>query len=369
MPKHILHIIKGGPIPDGIEALFLRYLRYLGEDEHLPEALVLAPTGRIIRRLEEAGIPTYCIGGQVQTNGIASLLQRIARGHYALIHSWGHAANMAGAPLSVLSKTRAIWSLHDIGSSATSVRAVELLNTVLSHLVPSEIICVARATERVYSRRLYAREKFRYIPNGVDCRQFKRDAESGAEFRRQNRIPGEAPLIGMVARYLPEKGVDVFVEASSLLRSMRPDAHFVLCGWKLDQSNEALCKDLRKRGLWECFHLLGELVEVAPLINATDIIACCSFKESFGLSVAEAMACARPVVVPDVGDLRRIVGTDAEIASVGDPQAYAESFLRLLRLPPEELEDIGRELSSRIRTRYCLDRMVGQYDALHRDVL
>lgn len=368
MPKHILHIIKGGPIPDGIEALFLRYLRYLSADEHKPEALVLAPSKRIIRLLERAGVPTYCAGGGGRTRGMASLIKRIMRGRYALIHSWGHASNMIGSPLSVLGKTRAVWSLHDIGSSAKSVRAVEFLNTPLSHLIPSKIICVARATERVYSRRKYASEKFRFIPNGVDCREFRRDPELGANFRRQHRIPEGAPVVGMVARYLPEKGVDVFVEASSLLHSVRPDAHFVVCGWKLDPANKALCKDLRERGLWECFHLLGELESVAPLINAADLIACCSFKESFGLSIAEAMACGRPVVAPDVGDLRRIVGDASVITPVGDPQAYAERFQRLLNLPPEKLEELGAEMSIRVRPRYCLERMAAQYNALYREV-
>lgn len=367
--ENILHIIKGGMIPDGIQVLFSRHLRYLSGSELRPEVLLLAPAGRILRQVSKSGIPVFYPGARYPARGLSSLLRRVRERRYSLLHCWGHAANLVSAPLQVLGKVKAIWSIHDIGASAPSVHSVEVANGWLSHTVPSRIICVAQATMALYSQRGYEHGIMRFIPNGVDCQEFKRDPEAGARMRRQLRIPAKAPVVGLIARDQVDKGVDIFIEASTLLHSRRPDVHFLLCGWNLDNANKALLRELQRRRLGGVFRLLGDREEISPVINAADVMACCSRKESFGLSVIEAMACSKPVVVSDSGDLRAISGPDALVVPVGDARAFAEGFSRLLDLSPEALAELGSRGSARVQSRYSLKRMVDQYHAIYREVL
>ena len=86
-------------------------------------------------------------------------------------------------------------------------------------------------------------------------------------------------------------------------------------------------------GLADAVRYVGVVDEVAPLLEAADVLLLPSETESFGLVALEAMASGVPVVASDVGGLPEVVehGVTGFLAPVGDVEAMAGFCLELLK--------------------------------------
>ena len=80
------------------------------------------------------------------------------------------------------------------------------------------------------------------IPNGFDLEVFKPNPAARRSVRKRLEIPDEAPLVGLLARFHPQKDHRNFVEAAGLLSRMQPDVHFLLCGDGVTPDNTDSCK-------------------------------------------------------------------------------------------------------------------------------
>lgn len=72
--------------------------------------------------------------------------------------------------------------------------------------------------------------------------------------------------------------------------------------------------------------------ELPTFYSSIDVYACSSLSEGFGLSVAEAEACGKPVVCFDAGSLPEVVkdGKTGIIVEEKTPEAFAEAVVELL---------------------------------------
>jgi glycosyltransferase involved in cell wall biosynthesis len=98
-----------------------------------------------------------------------------------------------------------------------------------------------------------------------------------------------------------------------------------------------------------------------------DIFVALSNYESFGVSVLEAGACERPVVVSNAGGLPEIVvdRSTGFIVPRKDSLAAADA-IECLVLDPERRSMMGRQARRRIAAMYALDRAVDKMlDAYH----
>jgi glycosyltransferase involved in cell wall biosynthesis len=170
-------------------------------------------------------------------------------------------------------------------------------------------------------------------PQAVEPDVFGRaiDDDEIAAFRAQHELP-PAPLVAYVGRLVPEKGVDVLLDAWELLV---PDATLVVIG---DGPLRDRCR--RTVGV----RLLGPLDrrELPPAYAASEFVVLASvatrrFREPWGLVCNEAMLQARPVLATTAvgavaGGLVRDGGTGA-VVPAGDPVALGDAIERLLGDP------------------------------------
>jgi glycosyltransferase involved in cell wall biosynthesis len=99
--------------------------------------------------------------------------------------------------------------------------------------------------------------------------------------------------------------------------------------------------------------------------NALDVLVSSSIGEGFPNVVAEAMACEKPCVVTTVGDSAILVAETGICVSPGNPEALAESLLRMLALPTAERLRLGQKARQRIAENFSLQKMVNEYTALY----
>lgn len=133
------------------------------------------------------------------------------------------------------------------------------------------------------------------LPNGVDGPDTA-PAAAGA-IRRRLGIPEAAPIVAFLGRIHPIKRLDLLAAAFERVRATRPDAHLVVAG--PDEEGERKRLEPRFAAAGTHAHWTGEVggADKWELLADSDCLVLCSDSESFGTSVAEAMAAGLPVVV------------------------------------------------------------------------
>lgn len=161
------------------------------------------------------------------------------------------------------------------------------------------------------------------IPFGVDTGVFKPLAGAA----QKDLTIGTIKSLEKVYR------IDLLIEAFSMVKPDFPGMKLLIVGEGTERRNlEELVKRL---GLEKEVTFKGAVPhsEVPALHNALDIFVNVSDNESFGVSVLEAMACAKPVIVTDTGGLAEIVPDNSVgfKVPVNNVNALAEKLRLLLR--------------------------------------
>ncbi len=140
------------------------------------------------------------------------------------------------------------------------------------------------------------RDKVFAIPHGVDCQRFRFDSDGRARRRAQWGIEGaSSPLVvGTAGRLSREKGIDLLIEAASLVRQQGVPLLVVIAG----QGNErdSLARLAADRGMSDAVRFVSFIDDMPAFYSALDLFVLPSRTESFGLALAEAMACGRAVI-------------------------------------------------------------------------
>lgn len=145
--------------------------------------------------------------------------------------------------------------------------------------------------------------KMAVIHNGVDGEVFfpaNPGDDHGGSF-----VDDRPPVIGCVAFLTRRKGINYLIAAFRQVVDRHPLACLQLVGD--GEERPALQKQIAALGLEERVTLLGNQTGVPRLMNGFDIFVLPSVWEPFGLVIAEAMACGKPVVATNVGGIPEIV--------------------------------------------------------------
>jgi glycosyltransferase involved in cell wall biosynthesis len=175
-------------------------------------------------------------------------------------------------------------------------------------------------------------DKLDVIPNGVDASKFRKDFDK-AEFRQWFAKPNEK-LIFFVGRMVPEKGVQVLIQAMPEILEAYGDAKLIVVG---GGNKNHLIELAERLQLGNKIFFTGYIDDdtLLKLYNVIDVAVFPSLYEPFGIVALEAMGAGVPVVVSDVGGLREVVdhGVNGLTAFADNPDALAWAILRLLKNP------------------------------------
>jgi alpha-1,6-mannosyltransferase len=201
-----------------------------------------------------------------------------------------------------------------------------------------------------------------HVPFGIDRRIFRPEARS--ELLRAELLhgapAGSALLVG-VGRFALEKRWDVVLDAFARFTSRRPAA-LVLYG---DGPDRPKLERMAPPGVRFMGFEKDRSRLAAALASADALVHGCPY-ETFGLGVAEAVACGLPVVVPDAGGAQESVDprSGAIYASL-DSEACAAALGRLLVRDAAELQSAARDAALGVPTpEEHIARVVAVYDAM-----
>jgi glycosyltransferase involved in cell wall biosynthesis len=357
----------------GAETMLAKLLERLDRGRFEPHVISLTGKGELGSRIEALRIPVQALcmrPGFPNPLKLLRLVRQLRELRPDLVHTWMYHADLLGGICARLAGVRSIgWRIShsnlDPGlNKRTTLWTVALCARVSSWL-PRRILSCSEKARRVHIAAGYTAQKIEVIPNGFDLARFQPDPRSREAVRAELGIDLEAPLVGIVGRFHPQKNIEGFVQAATIVARSRPDAHFLLVGSGLDADNAVLRTAIGDTAVAERFHLLGRRDDIPRLMAALDVFALSSNGEAFPNVVGEAMACGLPCAVTEAGDAPEIVGDTGGIVAVGDMAALAREVLVLLGLPAVERQVHGMKARERVQARYDIDRVVAQYESFY----
>jgi glycosyltransferase involved in cell wall biosynthesis len=204
------------------------------------------------------------------------------------------------------------------------------------------------------------------ITNGFDTDVFRPDPEARLGVRRELGLRPDTPLIGLAARFDPQKDHRNFLDAAALVKGADERVQFLMCGNGIDGRNAALTTTIESLGLRGRCHLLGPRRDM-PRIFASLDLACSSsaFGEALPMTLCEAMACGVPCVTTDIGDSARVVDATGRVVPPRDPRALALACRELLDLAPQARAQLGLAARRHIQRHYDLTTVARCYEDLY----
>lgn len=314
---------------------------------HLPDT---ARTVRRLRRLAERA-------------GARAVLSSKTRGHLF----GGPAALAAGVP--------ALWWVHETPPHGWLYRRRESwrryhVEEPARRIPAARVVCGNRAGAAAQRRRTPRRPVVSIRP-GVPVAEVAARRGEGSALRARLGL-GATPLAGIVGRFDPVKGHDLFLEAAALVARARPDVRFPVVGGELlavEAGNGArLAGRARDLGLERALLLAGHQRDAIPWIDALDVVVIASRSEAGPLVLGEAMALGKAVVATRVPGAEDVLehGRSGLLVPPGDPAAMAAAILDLLARPSRAAA-LGRAAREDAHE-FCDRRMAERFAAVLAEV-
>jgi glycosyltransferase involved in cell wall biosynthesis len=184
--------------------------------------------------------------------------------------------------------------------------------------------------------------------------------------REAMAVPVGSPVVGLVGRLAPQKGVDVFLRAAAIAKQRRPGLTFVVVGvGPLEGELRALASSIGMNGDLRWMNNGMKGVVASP--NFT-VGVLSSRWEGLPLVLLEYMASGRPIVTTRIeGCLDAVSPAEAEIVEPENPEAMADAIVRLVS-DPELARQRAAAAQARFESSFSLEVMVGHLRALYREV-
>lgn len=194
------------------------------------------------------------------------------------------------------------------------------------------------------------------LKNAVTIPNFTSLSLSEADNKIQNTSIGseQAPpqktshQIIMLARLMPQKRIDLMIQAWALLAKDFPEWHVKVLGEGMERAS--LEKQIEEAGLKDSFLLPGGVSDVREELSKSDILCLTSEYEGFGIVLIEAMTLGVPVVAMEYVGVHDIIENrkDGLIVPFGDVEGYA-SCLRALMTNPSRREELAKNALCSVR--------------------
>jgi len=170
------------------------------------------------------------------------------------------------------------------------------------------------------------------IHGGVDNRRFSPGGRYGLS-RKDVGIPADAFVYGILARYSPDKGHDVFFRAAGEVAKRNPAVWFLAAGWKAQLTEEDMRSMASDAGISERCVFAGRHPDTRDLIGLIDAGVIASVRSETICRIAmEYMSMGVPVIGTDTNVIPEVVrhGETGFIVPAGDYKAMASAMEELV---------------------------------------
>ncbi|WP_281167282.1 glycosyltransferase family 4 protein [Anaeromusa acidaminophila] len=230
-------------------------------------------------------------------------------------------------------------------------------------------VCISRTVQMDFLQKnpFVDEKKSPLVYNGIDVSEAYFAEETRATIRKELNLENDEFAIGVFSRICYQKGIHLAVEAISILRkNMKSCAHLYIFGDVVEEKYfEEIAKKIEKEQLHEYVHVMGFAKDVSDKMMGMDIVLVPNVeRESFGLTVCEAMNLKRPVIVTDLGGPAEIVVEACGLVVQPKAQDIADGLQQIVNMKSSERECMGSHARERVLNLYTKEHMAGKMEEL-----
>lgn len=264
------------------------------------------------------------------------------------------AARLAGAKI-VLS--------HHIQSETALPRLIWMLQ--------SEVVATSAYSQKyLESHHKVSSSKVQLIYHGVNLGDYdlntlrqQRDA-----LRAEWGVGPETLVLGALGPLHQGEDVNSFIQAFARLKQKELDAVAVIAGeGPMDQVLRQLSKDL---GVQDSVRFLGPRTDIPAVLSAMDVLVVTAGRYARPLTIMQAMAAGKPVIVTKVGANPEIIEErkTGYLIPCGFPDRLETAVMRLKAIDTL-VSDLGLAARARAEALFSMERVADEYRAMYARVL
>jgi glycosyltransferase involved in cell wall biosynthesis len=147
-----------------------------------------------------------------------------------------------------------------------------------------------------------------------------------------------------LGRIHKKKGCDMLIDAFAKVAADDPELHLVMAGPDQQQWSEQLQQTAERGGIADRVHWPGMVTGDAKwgAFYGSEAFILPSHQENFGIAVAEALACSRPVLLSDkVNIAEDIAKSGAGLMEMDTPEGTLRLLQRWIATPAQERKDMA----------------------------
>jgi glycosyltransferase involved in cell wall biosynthesis len=355
--------------------LVLDLAKYL-DQEKFEVSVGFGPGYALDEEFHKEGIRTFHISMSrniaplVNIKGFFQIYKLIKRERFDIVHthcSIGSflgriGAKMAGCPIIIL-QDQGLAFAKDYQSIISPKRIYLLVERLLEPWT-DWYIAVSEALRQIEFKNKVAKpEKVSVIYNGIDNTEFNTRVDV-EKVKEEVGLNSKIPVIGVIGRLEPQKRVDVFLRAASMIITSGFYIQFLIVGdGPLRKELETLAVNLN---IAEKVLFLGWRRDVYKLLAVMDIFCLSSGWEGMPLVVLEAMSMGRPVISTRVRGIDEVVENRKTgiIVPLNDPKALAEACILLLN-NYDLAAKMGKAGRRKFDQMFTVKKMINEYQQLY----
>lgn len=321
-------------------------------------------------RAHDIGVREYPIRSFYHPQAALAQLRfgrQLRRDDVDVVHAYSFYGNVFAVPAARLAGVPVvIASIRDMGVylDAAQRRVQRWACRMADHVLVN-----AEAIRRWLVSDGYDQTRISVIPNGIDLARFD-STPAPSTLRAEYGIEPGTPIVLLVSRLVPRKGIEHFLEAATRVLRQIPDARFVVVGepatprvrpdGRREPSFRAVLEAQAARlGVGHQVIFTGLRRDIPALMADAAVSVLPSLSEGLSNVLLESMAMGAPVVATRVGGAPEAIehGVSGLLVPPGAPAELARAVTALLA-DPSRAARFGRTARRVIADRYSLERMV-----------
>ena len=306
----------------------------------------------------------------------SSILERLRFSRYLrtnriqIVHTYSFYANVFAVPAARVARVPVVVaSIRDTGAYVTPMQ--RRVQRAVCRLA-DRIVANAEAVRRWLVDDGYDERRITVIRNGIDPAPFGRRATPG-KLHQELGLPPGAPIVAVLSRVSPIKGLEYFLQAAASVAARGPDARFLIVGEAEPRDAEyrrGLEAYADRLGLGRQVVFTGLRMDVPEVLDEVAVSVLPSLSEGLSNVLLESMAARVPVVATRVGAASEVVeeGVTGLLVPSRNAEALARATSRLLE-DRELATRLGRAGRARVVERFSIQDMVKHTEQLYQGLL
>lgn len=227
----------------------------------------------------------------------------------SIINSHGEYAGIIGMALRYLSCHPYLIRTCHTTLEFPNHAPIRYITNTLYPLITSAQVGVSRHITEQLRQHPFSKVRqlpIQYISNGIDLDRLNAQ-RTGTNLRYELKLDPAMPLVGVVGRLTPQKGIPVALQAFAHLHKHWPTARLVIVGTGYGNKPQIYQRFSQSLGISDYVYWLGARTDTIDIIASLDVLVSSSLWEGLPTVILEAMALGIPVVATNIAGTRDLV--------------------------------------------------------------